>query len=370
MMKSTKVIFLSIVVIALAAQLKAQDVGAPTRVSQSRTTTANIGKSDITIKYHSPSVNGRKIFGGLVPYDFVVDAKEFPWRAGSNERTRITFSHDVKVEGKLLKAGEYGFVVLVSEKEWTLIFSSGKTWGAFNYDKNNDVLRVPVKTRQTPFQEWLSYEFANPESESVDMVLRWESTAVSFHVETDALSNIIADLEARKEKTAIDYQQLAIRTLEKNARQKAKALQYLELSKAAIPKLEERNRSTYTFNYKVLKGELLISMGKPREGKVLIQEALDSSTGFNVYYYALDKYMNKGEKEEALRLLAENVKRQPDNYPNHLALGEIYQKEGNQKKAVEHFKRAYELNVEQKSRGANYAQYMYLQNKLMLESGY
>lgn len=370
-MKYSKVIFLSLLSVISFSLLKAQDVGAPTRVSQSRTTAANIGKADITIKYHSPSVNGRKIFGGLVPYDFVVDGKEFPWRAGSNERTLITFSHDVKVQGKTLKAGEYGFVVLVSEKDWTLIFSSGKTWGAFNYDKANDVLRIPVKTQQVPFQEWLSYEFTNPESESVDIVLRWENTAVCFQVETDALSNLLADLEAKENKSAVDYQELAIRTLEQNLEAREKALQYLETSKAMLDKEEEgQNRTYYTFKYMFQKGELLKKMNRATEGDALIAEALQHTTGFPIYYYALHKYMNEGKEKEGLSLLLNDLKVHPKNYPTYLALGEIFQKEGDQKSAVDHFKRAYELNVEQSSMGANYARYLYLQNNLMLERGY
>lgn len=370
-MKYSKVIFLSFFFLIAHSLTQAQDVGAPTRVSQSRTTTANIGKADIAIKYHSPSVNGRKIFGGLVPYDFVVDGKEYPWRAGSNERTLITFSHDVRVEGKPLKAGEYGFIILVSEKEWTLIFSSGKTWGAFNYDKANDVLRIPVKTQQVPFQEWLSYEFTNPESESVDVVLRWERTAVSFKVETDALFNIIADLEAKEEKAANDYQELAIRTLEKNPEAKDKALQYLETSKSQLDQAEEGQFKThYMFTYMFLKGELLKKMNRVQEGEALIAEALKNTTGFPIYYYALNKYMNEGKQKEGLKLLLDDLKTHPKNYPTYLALGEIFQKEGDQKSAVENFKKAYEFNVEQNSMGANYARYLYLQNKLMLESGY
>mgnify|MGYP001796099569 CR=1 FL=1 len=65
----------------ISTTLHAQDVGGNTRVSQSRTTMANIGQCDITIKYHSPSVKGRKIFGGIITFNFVVDGVEYPWRA-------------------------------------------------------------------------------------------------------------------------------------------------------------------------------------------------------------------------------------------------------------------------------------------------
>lgn len=361
---------LSLSLILLSSLVFSQDVGGKTLISQSRTTIANIGKCDITIKYHSPSVNGRKIFGGIVPYDFVVDGVEYPWRAGSNQRTTIDFSRDVKIEGKELAAGSYGFLVLVSKEEWTLIFSSGKTWGAFNYDKANDVLRIPVKTQKLPFQEWLSYEFMNPNAESVDIQLRWESTAVTFNVSTNALDNILAELESKEEKTVSDLQNLSLRTLEKDPSMHEKALAYLEESFERMDEVEDENyRKALTYNYKVLKGEILLEMGKKKEANKLIDEALESASGFNIYYYALNKLTVREERDVAFKVLNEAVERFPDNFQNHFAFGEYYLKEGNQKKATEHFKKAFEMAVEQESRWVNYARYLYLQNKLVLERG-
>ena len=369
-MKAHTLILLISIITLYTTQLFAQDVGGKTLISQSRTTSANIGKSDITIKYHSPSVNGRKIFGGIVPFNFVVDGKEYPWRAGSNQRTTIEFSHDVRINGKELKAGTYGFVVLVDKEEWILIFSSGKTWGAFNYDKSNDVLRVPVKPQKTSFQEWLSYEFTNPKSESVDIQLRWEETVVSFNVSTDALSNIISNLSDKEKKEAKDYQELAIRTLEQNSNKKEKALDYLEQSYLLLDSIENEDyKQAFTFNYEVLKGELLLDMGNKKEGQSLIDNALESAEGFNIYYYALRKYTVQGKHKEAFKILSSQIKKHPDNYPNYLALGEYYLKEKNQEKATENFKKAYKLTVEQnKIKAQNYYRYMYLQNKLILEN--
>lgn len=346
----------------------AQDVGGKTLISQSRTTTANVGKCDITIKYHSPSVNGRKIFGGIVPFDFVVDGVEYPWRAGSNQRTTIEFSHPVEIEGQKLDSGSYGFLVLVSEKEWTLIFSSGKSWGAFNYDKANDILRIPVKTEKTPFQEWLSYEFINPTSESVDVRLKWENTSVTFNVSTNALDNLIGDLQSKEEKTAFDLQDLSLRILEKDPTMHEKAMEYLEESFKKIDDFEqEAYQKAALYNYKVLKGEILLKQGKKKEANKLIEEAFESASGFNVYYYALNKLTVRGEKEVAFKVLNEAIKRDPDNFQNHFAFGEYYLKQSNQKKATEHFRKAYEMTVEQESGWKNYARYLYLQNKLILE---
>jgi hypothetical protein len=68
-----------------------------------------------------------------------------PWRAGANEATTISFEHDVKVEGKDLKAGTYALFMAMGDSV-TLIFSNQKdAWGSFYYRPEEDVLRVKVK---------------------------------------------------------------------------------------------------------------------------------------------------------------------------------------------------------------------------------
>jgi Protein of unknown function (DUF2911) len=75
-----------------------------------------IGVTDITINYHRPQVNGRKVWGGIVPYGQV-------WRAGANENTTISFSDPVTIEGKALDKGTYGLHMIPGEDQWTIIFS-------------------------------------------------------------------------------------------------------------------------------------------------------------------------------------------------------------------------------------------------------
>ena len=86
-----------------------------------------------------PLANGRKVWGGLVPYGQV-------WRAGANENTTITFSDPVTIEGKPLDRGTYGLHMIPNEDQWTIIFSKMHTaWGSFSYDQKEDALRVTVK---------------------------------------------------------------------------------------------------------------------------------------------------------------------------------------------------------------------------------
>lgn len=129
------------------------------------------GGATITINYGSPSVKGRKIWGGLVPYNQV-------WRTGANEATTFTTTKDIMVEGKKLPAGEYGFFAIPTATTWTLIFNSvPKQWGAFKYDASKDVLRVVVKAKPSTMHERLVYSI-----DSKSFTLAWEDLKVSASV--------------------------------------------------------------------------------------------------------------------------------------------------------------------------------------------
>src|SRR5262249_3783013 len=102
------------------------------RPSQRAQITQRVGITDITITYHRPLVNDRKVWDALVPYGKV-------WRAGANENTTITFSDPVTIEGKALDAGTYGLHMIPTADQWTIIFSKNSTsWGAFTYDQAED----------------------------------------------------------------------------------------------------------------------------------------------------------------------------------------------------------------------------------------
>jgi hypothetical protein len=111
-----------------------------------------VAGSHIKIWYGSPSVKGRKIFGGLEPYGKV-------YRAGANEATIFTTSKDITVEGKSLPAGSYAFFVIPVEKgPWTVIFNkTAKQMGAFKYDESQDQLRVMVTPKHTSLRERMVY---------------------------------------------------------------------------------------------------------------------------------------------------------------------------------------------------------------------
>jgi tetratricopeptide (TPR) repeat protein len=192
---------------ALYAHLHAQSISVPpSGDNQKSSVTQWIGPASVTIVYSSPNVHGpggedRKghIWGELVHYGFIDQqygsSKAAPWRAGANENTVISFSNDVQVEGKDLKAGSYGlFLDVEKDGPWTWIFSSNTTrWGSYYYDAKEDVLRVPVTPVDAAYTEYLTYGFEDREAASALAYLQWENKRVPMKIAVPNVNQLYVD---------------------------------------------------------------------------------------------------------------------------------------------------------------------------------
>ena len=91
--------------------------------SPAATAKGTVNGAHITIEYSSPAVKGRKIWGGLVPYDAI-------WRAGANKATTFTTDKKISVQGKPLAAGSYSIYMIPGSKTWKILFNSETgQWG-------------------------------------------------------------------------------------------------------------------------------------------------------------------------------------------------------------------------------------------------
>lgn len=167
------------------------------------TISEEVGITSITISYSRPDVNKRegKIWGSLIPvgftnFSFLTNQPTAPWRAGANENTTVTFEHDVKVEGKDIKAGKYGFHVAYSPDSSTLIFNKvNNAWGSFYYEAKDDVLRVKVKPQALDKSvEGLKFEFSNHSNTGCTIALMWENLALPFRVTVNTEDLVIATI--------------------------------------------------------------------------------------------------------------------------------------------------------------------------------
>jgi hypothetical protein len=155
----TKITFLFAFFIAIAGNAQEK------KASPAETAKGTINGAEITINYGSPSVKGRTIWGGLVPYGKV-------WRAGANEATTFETSKKITIEGKELPAGKYSFFIIPEKESAVIIFNTeAKQWGSNKYDEKKDQLRVTVKPSATKTStEKLSYSL-----DSKGLSIKWDT---------------------------------------------------------------------------------------------------------------------------------------------------------------------------------------------------
>lgn len=178
---------------SIANQTNAQGLKMP-QPSTTQTIVQDFGLGKISVNYSRPNVKGRKIFGGLAPYDMV-------WRTGANAATIIKFTDDITIEGQNLPAGEYGLFTIPGKTEWTVIFNKGaKQWGSYEYKQNDDVLRIKVKPTTTKEKtETFTINFTNVVDTTATLYLGWENTAINLKLATSIDAKVMASIaEAMK----------------------------------------------------------------------------------------------------------------------------------------------------------------------------
>ncbi len=133
------------------------------------------GKS-VTIQYSRPSMRGRKIFGGLVPYDEV-------WRTGANAATSLKTDVGLTIGGANVPAGSYTLYSLPGASSWKLIINKQTgQWGT-DYDKSQDLARVDMKVGQLPSAlEQFTISFDKTGGDSASLKLEWDTTVASVEV--------------------------------------------------------------------------------------------------------------------------------------------------------------------------------------------
>jgi len=282
--------------------------------SQRAQISQRIGLTDITIAYHRPLVNDRKVWDGLVPYGTV-------WRAGANQNTTITFSDPVLVEGKPLDKGTYGLHMIPNANEWTIIFSKNSTsWGAFTYAQAEDALRVAVKPQPAATHNALTYEFDQLQPDSAVVELEWEKIAVPFKISVDVHGLVQASLKNQLR----DLSQYTWMSWDD-------AANYLLAEKIALDdaltyaskSIENEDR----YENEMTKSKVLGALNRKDDAAVAQKKALDLATPLQVHLYGRQLQAEK-RSEEAFAIFRENAKKHPDLWFVHSGLARIYSSQG------------------------------------------
>ncbi|MCR9263268.1 MAG: DUF2911 domain-containing protein [Flavobacteriaceae bacterium] len=199
MKKFALVVFTALLSVSLQAQIQTPQPSPSSKLEQT------VGLTNVVVEYSRPSMRGRTIFGDLVPYDAL-------WRTGANKNTTVTFSDDVVVEGKELKAGTYAIFTRPGEAVWEVIFySDSENWGTpqeWDASKVAATVKVEVYPMPVPIETYTMI-IDDLHNNGGTLGILWEKVyvGVKFVVPTvaKATESIEAAMASPSNLTANDY---------------------------------------------------------------------------------------------------------------------------------------------------------------------
>lgn len=325
--------------VTLAVQAQ---VTLPRTPSPAATVTQTIGISTVRVNYSRPKVNGREIWGKLVPYGWNVDGfglqNSAPWRAGANENTILTLSHPAKIQGQLVPAGSYGlFFVINQDNSGEVVLSKEyQSWGSYFYDAKADQLKAKIQLRDIPHTESLTYDFINLNKNGAELVLNWEKkqfpVKIEFAVDEIVMANAAQELKGstgfspQGRITAANYA-LA------NKLNQEQAIGWID-------QVIQTNKSFQSLN---IKAGLLKQTGKAAEADKIMVDAMAIATEaeLNAYGYQL---IAESNMDKAIEVLTLNTQRFPKSANAWDSLGEAQAMKGDKANAIKNFKKSLSLN--------------------------
>lgn len=176
-MKKLSTILVAIALIASANVVKAQNGPAPSPLQKM---SQMVGLTEVSIEYSRPSLDGRDMYSELTP----VDKR---WRTGANARTIISFSKDVMLADKEVKAGDYNLFSIPGKDTWTIILNNNTAQTSpFRVDEANNILSFKVKPgKLTEKVETFTINITDFDKNARDnafIELAWENTSVKFKI--------------------------------------------------------------------------------------------------------------------------------------------------------------------------------------------
>jgi len=256
----------------------AQTLNTP-QPSTTQTIKQNFALSSIELSYSRPNMKGRKVVGELVPFGKV-------WRTGANQATTLTFGDEVMIGGKKIPAGKYGLLSIPGKESWTLIITKQlDVTSPAAYKQDMDVVRVDAKPMMMKDRfETFTMQFANVKSNSCDLHLMWENTAVALPISADVDSKIMAQIDNIMTKDNLPYFNAAMYYMD-NEKDLNKALAWF--NKAA-----DQNPTAFWIHHQ--KANCLAKLGKKQDAIAAATKSMElATTAKNSDYVKLNEDLLK-----------------------------------------------------------------------------
>ncbi|MDF2774172.1 MAG: hypothetical protein K0S86_3669 [Geminicoccaceae bacterium] len=135
--------------------------------------------TDIAVMYGRPVARGRVLFG-----DSAIVKWRSVWNPGADSATYVSFSRDVLVEGREVKAGEYSIWLIPQPAgPWTFVLNRAAHVFHTPYPgETSDVLRLEVTPERGAHMETLAFYFPVVLRDEAVMRVHWGETMVPVRI--------------------------------------------------------------------------------------------------------------------------------------------------------------------------------------------
>lgn len=142
-MKLTPFVLLTITIAATALAATGNRDVTHNDLSPTGDTSVKLGGTTVTIEYNAPSARGRKVEGGLIPYN--------SWyRMGADSAATITATGDIMIGNLKVPKGVHTLYLQASKSDWQLIVNKQTHQWGLEYNKNQDLGRIPMQLTKLP----------------------------------------------------------------------------------------------------------------------------------------------------------------------------------------------------------------------------
>jgi hypothetical protein len=143
-------------------------------------TSRTFGSKTVTIEYNAPSARGRKVEGGLIPFDGI-------YRLGADNATTLTTDADLMIGDLKVPKGVYTLYLQASESgPWMLaVNKQTKQWGTV-YNQDQDLGRTAMKLTKldSPVETFkITLEGRGPATG--ELTVEWGHTRVTVPIKVE-----------------------------------------------------------------------------------------------------------------------------------------------------------------------------------------
>lgn len=177
------------VLAAAATLMLSVPAAAQIQASPRSTVTQVIDGTTITVDFSRPSVRGREIFGGQVPWNVV-------WTPGANFATTLEIDRAIRLNGVDIPAGKYSVWSIPRPDRFTITLNpEWRIFHAMKPDSTGDQIHISVEPRKVEPVEMLTWSFPSVRGDAAVLQFAWATTAVPLEVVVQPTRPMVLDPE-------------------------------------------------------------------------------------------------------------------------------------------------------------------------------